>query len=58
MRWYTINRHRWVPELREWAKIPNKQKPMAAPKTEENETVDDDDDAESVIVYEEVIVEV
>ncbi|KAI0113778.1 LicD family-domain-containing protein [Nemania sp. FL0031] len=49
--------HRWMPNLREWVKVPKKQKPMSPSKEEEHESTDGGG-TENVIVYEEVIVEV
>ncbi|KAI1201999.1 LicD family-domain-containing protein [Nemania serpens] len=53
--------HRWMPELKEWVKVPKKKqkkkKKPSAPKKEEHKPTDDKG-TEQVIVYEEVIVEV
>lgn len=58
---YTLKRHRWMPELKEWVKVPKKKqkkkKKPSAPKKEEHKPTDDKG-TEQVIVYEEVIVEV
>lgn len=57
----TLKRHRWMPELKEWVKVPKKKqkkkKKPSAPKKEEHKPTDDKG-TEQVIVYEEVIVEV
>ncbi|KAI1428790.1 LicD family-domain-containing protein [Xylaria sp. FL1777] len=54
--------HRWVPELREWVKVPKKEKPASPLKEAEHQSTDkdkgDNKGIEKVIVYEEVIVEV
>ncbi|KAI0407041.1 LicD family-domain-containing protein [Xylaria palmicola] len=57
--------HRWMPELREWVKVPKKKKPpppppppSPSPSKKAERPLKDDKDVESVIVYEEVIVEV
>ncbi|KAI0806436.1 LicD family-domain-containing protein [Xylaria sp. FL0064] len=63
------NRHRWIPELREWVKLPKKNKPAPPASTSKkvegqstdnrkDDKKDDNKDAESVVVYEEVIVQV
>ncbi|GAW15348.1 hypothetical protein ANO14919_047570 [Xylariales sp. No.14919] len=58
--------HRWIPELREWVKVPKKDPPPESKKEKEKDKAKEkekhppvnDQAVESVIVYEEVIVEV
>ncbi|KAI1117496.1 hypothetical protein F5Y14DRAFT_402799 [Nemania sp. NC0429] len=54
--------HRWMPELKEWVKVPKKKKkppPTAPPLPQKEEHKPTEDKGrEQVIVYEEVIVEV
>ncbi|KAI0416458.1 LicD family-domain-containing protein [Xylaria grammica] len=58
--------HRWIPELREWVKVPKKDPPPESKKEKEKDKAKEkekhpplnDKAVESVIVYEEVIVEV
>ncbi|KAI0194842.1 LicD family-domain-containing protein [Xylaria flabelliformis] len=49
--------HRWIPELREWVKIPKKNKKPSPSSKEKEHPLADDTNTETVVVYEEVVVE-